>query len=260
MKQLIILKIGGSLITKKNASKPEIDTKNLDRIVNEIKNGWDPSKFNLLLIHGAGSFGHPIVKETGIAEGIQDPEAVLAFAKTQKLQNELNVMVCEKLLDKNIPAIPFQPSTVAIMKNKELSEVYSSVLEAFLELSLVPVLYGVPAYDKIQQCSILSGDQLIVYFANHLSPSRIISATNVDGVLDENDQVIRRITSLAQKDLIKVLKGSDVTDVTGGMAGKVLEFFKLKKQFKAQILNGNIPSNIEKALKGDVSIGTIIEP
>ncbi|MHA1144790.1 MAG: isopentenyl phosphate kinase [Candidatus Helarchaeota archaeon] len=260
MKELILLKLGGSLITKKDASEPQINAENVKRIVTEVKKGWDSKKYDLLLIHGAGSYGHPIVHATGIANGVKTQEDILAFAKTQKLQNQLNVAICDFFLEKGLPTIPFQPSTVAMMDKKELVEVYLPVLESFLDLSLVPVLYGVPAYDKHQNCSILSGDQLIVYFANHLAPAKIISATNVDGVLGPDNQVIKRITSLTQQNLIKVLKGSSATDVTGGMAGKVLEFFKLKKIFKAQIINGNVPGNIEKALKGDTSIGTMIEP
>lgn len=260
MKDRILLKLGGSLITRKDSPEPEIDATNVKRIVLEIKKGIDWKKSNLVLIHGAGSFGHPIVQATGIAEGVNTPQDVLAFARTQKLQNELNVAICDHLLKLDLPAIPFQPSTVSTMENKQLVEVYLPILKAFLELSLIPVLYGVPAYDRKQNCSILSGDQLIVHLANHLTPVRIISATNVDGVLGPDNVLIDRITTLAQQDLMKVLKGSEVTDVTGGMASKVLEFFKLKKVLKAQIINGNVPGNIEKCLKGDLTIGTIIEP
>jgi len=70
MKPLIILKIGGSIITDKTSNKPKVDYENLERISKEIKQGYDSDKINLILIHGAGSYGHNIVKRTGINKGI----------------------------------------------------------------------------------------------------------------------------------------------------------------------------------------------
>ena len=258
MKDLMLLKLGGSLITKKNSKEPVIDDKNIERIAIEVKNGLDQDKNDLILIHGAGSFGHPIVKATGIQNGASTPQDFLALAETQKLQNELNVQICEIFLRHNLPVMPFQPSTVATMKNGQLINFDVNLLESFLNLSLIPVLYGVPAYDTYQNCSILSGDQIIIYLANKFSSSyKVVAATDVDGVLDVNNNVIKKVTS---KSVLSHVKGAKNIDVTGGMAGKLKEFLKLKPGIKALIINGNIPKNIEKSLKGESIIGTLIDP
>ena len=53
---MIILKLGGSVITRKDSSIPKLDSSNLTRIAREIS---DSSYHKLIVVHGAGSFGHP---------------------------------------------------------------------------------------------------------------------------------------------------------------------------------------------------------
>ena len=65
---MIILKIGGSILTNKDATKSEIDEKNLSRIANEIKSSLDNESKEIIIVHGAGSFGHPPAKEYKIGE------------------------------------------------------------------------------------------------------------------------------------------------------------------------------------------------
>lgn len=60
---MIIIKIGGSVITDKNSKYPKLNKKNLKRVCKEI---CEVMPFPLILVHGAGSFGHPIVKKYDI--------------------------------------------------------------------------------------------------------------------------------------------------------------------------------------------------
>lgn len=114
MKNLIILKIGGSVITDKFSKKPKVNLKNLKRISKEIALAYDPKRFSLILIHGAGSYGHLKVKKTGIDKGIKNREQLRSFAQTQRLQNELNTIFTKYLINENLPAIPFQASANAL--------------------------------------------------------------------------------------------------------------------------------------------------
>jgi len=57
---LIILKLGGSIITKKESKEPLVDHDNLNRISKEIASS---SFEGLIIVHGAGSFGHPFAKK-----------------------------------------------------------------------------------------------------------------------------------------------------------------------------------------------------
>ena len=64
---MVILKFGGSLITDKASNIPRTNDsklKAIGRILNQ-------NKYNIIIVHGAGSFGHPIAKKYNIAEGIE---------------------------------------------------------------------------------------------------------------------------------------------------------------------------------------------
>jgi len=257
MKDLILLKIGGSLITDKRKEKGTLNGKNLRRIAREIEEGFNSELNSLIIIHGAGSYGHPIVTATGINNGIKNKGQVLAFAQTQKLQNELNVHFCEELQKYGLPAIPFQPSASAIMRDKKLVALNTDLLRNLLEISLIPVLFGVPAYDEVQLCSILSGDQIITYLAKKLEPKRIILATDVPGVLNEKGEVIKKIDSTNFETIQGLIRQSKVFDVTGGMLGKIKELFQVKG-LVSEIIGGD-PGIIQKSLKGEIGLGTLIE-
>ncbi|MHA1277394.1 MAG: isopentenyl phosphate kinase [Candidatus Helarchaeota archaeon] len=258
MTELILLKIGGSIITKKDVNEPKIRTENLRRIAKEIHESYTGGTWNLVIIHGAGSFGHPIVKRTGIHEGITRPEQVFSFAETQLLQNRLNCAVCEALQEYNLPAIPIQPSASAILEKKRVSYLNSEIVKSLLDISLIPVLYGVPAFDKALKCSILSGDQIIVYLASKLHPDKIIFASNVDGILDQNNHLIEKIT----RDNYELIKNSFYTptydDVTGSMAGKIAELKNLHG-INTYVVNGNKEGIIKNVLLGKTVRGTSIE-
>lgn len=262
MKELIILKLGGSVITDKHSKTPKINLENLKNISKEIALVYNPQKMSLILIHGAGSYGHNIVKETGINRGIKTDKQLNDFAETQRLQNELNCIVTKQLIKQGLPAIPCQASASAVMESGKLISMDISAIKSFLEISMIPVLYGVPAYDRIQKCSILSGDQIAPYLAVKLNAKKIIHATDTDGVFTSNpnkDSNAKLIPEINQENINQIkagLKGSTATDVTGGMFKKVSELSGIS--IESQIINISPSGNITKAIKGE-KIGTIIK-
>jgi len=266
MKDLIILKIGGSVFACKDSDKPKIDQKALERICREIGNAHSKikEKSSLIIVHGAGSYGHLIVKRTGIDKGIKNNEDLLALAETQRLQNELNLIVTKELAKNGIPAFPFQSSDHAVMSAGALKSMSVDAIAGMLKIGLTPVAYGVPAYDEKQGCSILSGDQIAPYLAQHLKTKKIIHATDVDGVytadpkMDRNAKLIPEITSKNFDKIKAGLSGSVSTDVTGGMLKKVTGLIALtEKGAESQIINGTRIGFVEKALLGEV-FGTTI--
>ena len=259
---MIILKLGGSVITDKTSETPKVDFSNLNRLADEIA---EAKIDRLILIHGAGSYGHVIVKKTGISAGIKTKEQVLAFAETQRLQNKLNSIVCKALIERGVPAIPCQASSHAIMDKGRLVKMDTDTVSGFLDTGLVPVLYGVPAYDTAQKCSILSGDQIAPYLALKLGFKKIIHGSDVDGVFTadpKKDPNAKQISEINSQNLDQVrvwLTGSSATDVTGGMFGKVNELLGLAKEgVESIIVNALTPGNIRKVLNGERVIGTVI--
>lgn len=261
MKNLIILKLGGSVITDRKSETPRVYYENLNRIAKEISESYSSGKFQLILVHGAGSYGHQIVKRTGINKGIKTKEQTVAFAETQRLQNVLNCIVTKALIENGTPAIPCQASANVVMKGGRITKFDLTAVKGFLKTGLIPVLYGVPAYDKVQGCSILSGDQIAPFVAKKLKANKIIHATDVDGIYtadpnkDKNAKQIPLITKKNIKEVEKMISGSAHIDVTGGMARKVREIAGVG--IETQIVSALIPDRIKEALIGE-RIGTII--
>jgi isopentenyl phosphate kinase len=261
MKELLILKIGGSVITDKFSETPKINSEVLERISREISSGYLKNKMSLVIVHGAGSYGHMIVKKTGIDKGIVNDDQVKAFAETQMLQNELDVIVTKNLIKEGLSAIPCQVSSFVVMNKGRIVKMDLSAIEGFLSIGLVPVLYGVPAYDEFQKCSILSGDQIAPYLAVKLKAKKIIHGSNVDGVFtsdpnkNPNAKLIPEINSGNISHVREWLTGSTATDVTGGMFGKVSELLEIG--IESQLINAMVKGNIERAMSGE-NIGTNI--
>jgi len=259
---LTILKLGGSVITDKQSQTPKVDFSNLDRLADEIAKAR-PER--LIFMHGAGSYGHVIVKKTGIGSGIKNKEQVLAFAETQRLQNELDSIVCKALIERGVPAIPCQASASAVMEKGRLVSMDTATIKGMLDIGLVPVFYGVPAYDRDQKCSILSADQIASYLALKLGAKKIIHGTNVDGVFtgDPNKnpkaKLIPEITTKNFDQIRQWLTGSTAIDVTGGMFGKVRECMDVAKSgVESLLINALKPDYVRKALSGERVIRTVI--
>jgi len=256
---LKVLKVGGSIITQKEKEEPSPDLKQMERIASEISSSFSELS-GLVLVHGAGSYGHPIVKRTGIHEGLKNERDKVHFAETQRLQNELNSIFTDILIENGVPAFPVQPSASAIMHGN-LEEMNHEVVENLIKEDVVPVLYGVPAYDKENGCSILSGDEILPYLAEKLSAEEVLHGTNVEGIYtsDPRDnpeaKIVRKISSLDE--VREYLGGSKDTDVTGGMENKVRHI--LESELSGKIFDASKKGNIQRALRGE-EVGTHISP
>ena len=262
---MIILKLGGSVITRKDSLTPTLESNNLGRISSEISNS---SYDKLVVVHGAGSFGHPYASEYEIGSEI-DSEGELkrkrqGFSKTQHSVKTLNGMVCEHLMEHEIPAVSIQPSSFIQTHNKRIINADLNLIQKYLDLGFVPVLYGDVVLDmnKNIKMAVLSGDQIIKYLAENLKPKRVILGSDVDGIYDKDPkkypdaQLIKLVKSY--KDL-ESTKGTQTVDVTGGMHGKLSELLELAKiGIESEILNAGQDNNIKRALNGEKGIGTII--
>jgi isopentenyl phosphate kinase len=255
---LTIIKIGGSVVTCKGSDSPRINSKNLKAVAEQLKNFKKP----YILIHGAGSFGHPLVKRTGIDKGIKNRGQLTAFAETQRLQNQLNYLVCGALIKEGIPAVPCQPSSHAMLNKGRLVTFSIEAIKGMVGIGLVPVCYGVPAYDKVQGSAILSGDQIAPYLALKLGAKKIIEAGDVEGIFtsdpkkDRSAEIVREVNRKNFNEVESYLSGSRATDVTGGMKQKYLEIIETaKKGITTQIVHFK---HLEEALEGQKT-GTTID-
>ncbi|HUU74997.1 MAG TPA: isopentenyl phosphate kinase [Methanoregulaceae archaeon] len=222
MSEMILLKLGGSVITRKS-SAGMIDSDRLRFLANEI---GAREGARLAVVHGAGSFGHPEARKYGIVNGV-DASNLEGIFVTHSAVRRLNREVVSALRGGGCEAIGIHPLSSAIAKDGRLISMEYRPLSVMIGLGVVPILHGDVVMDLIKGATIVSGDQLVNYLARNLRFHRIGLATDVPGILDR-DRVIPFITpdTVGSIDI----GDSKAPDVTGGMKGKVREMIELARQ------------------------------
>jgi isopentenyl phosphate kinase len=258
----IILKIGGSVITDKNgelAAKTEI----INRLAEEIKKA---NLNNLLIVHGGGSFGHPMAKKYAIKEGLKQEEQKIGFAETHHIMTVLNGLVMDALIWHNVPALSVTPSSCIIAKNGRIHLFEENILRKLLKMGIAPVLYGDTILDDQLGFTVISGDQIASHLANKFGVSRIVMGVDVDGLFDSDPKDTKNPKLYDQLNLeeLESIKNnigtSTSSDVTGGMIGKVNELISAIEQgIPVSIVNANKRNRVYKALIGANVEGTILK-
>ena len=248
---ITVLKVGGSAVTDKNAAAGSVKTDEMERIAREIA-GFSGK---LVIVHGAGSFGHVYAKQYGLDKGFHEE----GFLKTHDSVRELNEMIVQTLRKEGIPAVPLNPLSFSLCDDGRLTFLYTDQISEMLKHGLVPVLHGDVCMDTKRGACILSGDQSLPYVAAALSAKRVGLGSATDGVLDSDGKTIPKITPKTFDSVKKHIGGSAGTDVTGGMLGKVSEILDLaeKTGIESCIFNANTFGSVAAYLKGE-NVGTII--
>jgi len=241
---LIILKIGGSVITEKGSISRARDAE-INRISHEIAAFRSDYDSHLILVHGAGSFGHPQAMKYRLSEGFDAEGTYLTHASVKVL----NSTVVESLNNAGAHALPVHPLSSCLLENGKLIDFQLGQIKVMLERGIIPVLHGDVVMDRTKGASVLSGDRIIPYLALSLNASKIGAGSDVDGVLDEKETVIRKITPFSFMDMKKNIKGSYSPDVTGGMFGKVSELLELaSKGVSSRIFNASRKGMVSRFL------------
>lgn len=247
-----VLKIGGSFITKKSGYR-EPDADNLKNIAKTVATIWKRGIRDFILVHGAGSYGHPLVLKYGINNGIKNEQQKVGYADTHAACSELSLFLVDALISEGVPAISIPPAAIIQQKNKRIVKFNTAVLD-YTHHGYLTVLYGDMVPDKELGGSVCSGDQIVAYLGK--TAEFVVLATNVDGVLDENGKVIPKITKKTFTDISRHLKHNE-RDVTGAMAGKIKELLALSTV--SYIVNAAYPDRLEALMRGKEALCTEIK-
>ncbi|MBS7625736.1 isopentenyl phosphate kinase family protein [Candidatus Bathyarchaeota archaeon] len=249
---LIIIKIGGSVITEKDKA-PLFNRNLMEKIAEEISKVED----KLLLVHGAGSFGHPIAKKYSIHEGYRSEKQLMGVAELKQSMSSLTLMITETLIKHRIPVVPFLSSSCMVAEGSRLVHVNTEPFRLMINLGLVPICSGDVIADLKWGFSIISGDQIAVYLATSLNAKMVIFGCDVDGVFDSDPKknpeakLIKTITPSTLKYYENSLGGSAAVDVTKGMLGKMKESLSFVSHGgEVVIANLKRPENIMEILHG----------
>lgn len=262
MKKLILIKLGGSLIT--NKSKPfSEDLTAIKRLAKEIHQAQKISGRFLILGHGGGSYPHVPATKYKTAEGIINRKSYKGIAVVQDAAARLNRIVIKELIDAGENAVTLNPSSLMVTQNGEIKKAFLEPLLKLLEFEMLPVVYGDVGLDLKKGCCILSTERILNYLAKKLiklyQVEKIIHCGKTDGVYDKKGRTVQIIKPAQFRQLRSCLNGSDGFDVTGGMIHKVEEALKLAKlEIETMIINGKVRGNLKRAILGQKVKGTAI--
>jgi isopentenyl phosphate kinase len=245
-KEIIIIKLGGSIITDKNSAY----TANLTAIRNLARQIQVSGK-KVVIVHGQGSFAHTSASEYGGKKGYQNRWGI---AKVARDAMEMNRIVMDQLLEAQLPAISFRPNSLFMANEGELEAQNIEPVKEALRQGLIPVLYGDVIMDNKFMTTIFSGEKSIKLLVDFLSPEfkikYIVQVGSTNGVLDKRGETIPKITVGTYEMVKKDISVSENTDVTGGMLHKVEESILISEQnISTYIINGTAKNELINILK-----------
>ena len=251
MKQLVIIKLGGSYITDK--AKPF--TARRERIMAfaaELAAIWRDTAgtTDFLLGNGAGSFGHFPAHEYGLREGAHDARQRYGMGVTHTSVVRLNTLVAEVLAEQDLPAFALSPAGLFTCADRKVATMDLAPVRALLQNGCMPVLHGDTIVDTARGTTIFSTEQALALCARGLQKQyrrmTFIQIMDVAGVLDEQGTVIAR---LGREQQVSVYR-SHTHDVTGGIISKVENAREAAVWADAVYLIGGEPGALQQTLAG----------
>lgn len=262
MKSLLLIKIGGGVITDKKIRyglKPEV----LKRIAGEIARGIDKlSNTDVIIGNGAGSYAHFSAKEYDTANGFKNKVGRLGLGYVRHDAVKLNQIVFEELLNVGLPVFSFSPSSFISVRNGKTIGLRLKNIEAAFEKGIIPLVHGDTMIDEERGSCIYSTekvfDTIAKKLANKYLDTRVIHISSEDGVLI-GGSVLPEITNINFDQIKHALMGSAGVDVTGGMLHKVRECLAITKMgIESVIVSGIKRGRVSRAVLGNVVEGTAI--
>jgi isopentenyl phosphate kinase len=252
------VKLGGSVITDKavyRAARQE----QIGRLARELASSPEP----VVVVHGAGSFGHVVAKKHDLARGDDgDVQRRRAFARVLADVRHLQLLVVEALSDAGLAPLPLSTYDLGRLIDGKLAHYPSHSMKRLVDMGWTPVIPGDGAPDAVRRFGILSGDALMLSLARELRPHRTLFVTDVDGVYDRDPREPhpRLLERIAVHDAEAGHHGHGAAkgaDVTGAMAGKLDRAAAIARlKLDVRIVNGNVPGRLADALAGRDVTGT----
>lgn len=277
MNELVLLKLGGSLITDKTIPYTPLRGVMEDlssQIAQVLK---DRPSLRLIIGHGAGSFGHVPASEYKTRDGLPRATPLVyrdrdetqdnywkGFAEVWYQASRLNRYVMDTLHRAGIRALALPPSSSVIASDGVVSVWETTPIRMALASGIVPVIFGDTVFDEVRGGTILSTEDLFMHLTRALHPERILLAGLEAAVWEDFPERTRKVETITPQSFAEIKSGvgaSTAADVTGGMESKVKHMIDLvadNPNLTVQIFSGTEPGNLARALSGEV-LGTVIK-
>jgi len=241
---VILVKIGGSLITKK-AGKEEYRPRAAAAVARALARVSEP----LIVVHGGGSYGH----YWSVRHGMHTKPGMTGARGVARVKNsmaELNSRVLATMYGAGLSPYCMPPSS--LVSGKKLLPARAKEAERVAKAGMIPVTYGDALWCGGGRTYILSGDRLMSMLAPAVGARLAVFATDVDGVLGPDGGLVAEMGGRRAATL--PVRG----DVTGGMARKVSEARRMARSgTDVLIANGERPNRLIYATRGSRMHGTL---
>lgn len=263
-KELILLKIGGGVITDKSVHyglREDVLTR-LSKEIAEAQKNLGEGK--MIIGNGAGSFAHFSAHKYRTTEGFVNDESRIGMGWVRHDAVKLNQIVFEQLLLANVPVFSFSPSSLMSVKDGKTVSIFMESVTDAMDKGVVPLVYGDVVVDADKGCDVYSTekvfDELAIYFAKEYQV-RVIHISSEEGVYKKGQaSVFSEISKDNFEEVKEHLGGSHGVDVSGGMLHKVEECLALAKLgIESQIVSGMVPQRVRDAIMGKKVKGTTIK-
>jgi len=273
-----IIKIGGSIITHKHSGRPTLATGAVRRLARELVDLHRSNRLGpCILLHGAGSFGHPLVFRHKLNGRRLSRETISPVTQTIQRVNRLTSLLVEELLRaglprgsslRGLPVVPLQTTSMVTGRDSQWKFLGKKILARLLRSGTIPVMSGQLVISDDGQSTVMSADRLMMILAKIFKTTRLIFCTDVDGVYKifpprVGESHIKKLDRPALMRLIHapnnprhIRTNVSEVDVTGAMTGKLREILNIKNATVA-IVNGWKAGRLRSAF-GSKPQGTMI--
>lgn len=244
---MILIKWGGSVLSNKHgAGPPEVRRQVVARLAAELRSV--ARRHDVILVLGAGSFGHPAALEAGVGRrrltGAARERATVAVQASLCL---LRRAVVNELWNAGVAAVEVPGAALA-----RGGRIDARPLAEWARAGLVPVTGGDLIPDARLGLRILSGDEIVAAAARAGGARRAVFVTDVEGVRGPRG-LLKRVRS---QDLARLPWTHDAGDATGSMQAKVAAALRIAAAGVPVWIVSAAPGRLTRAALGRPVVGT----
>ncbi len=255
-----LVKLGGSVLTDK-ARATTLRPAHLNHLAGEIA----ASGQEVIVVHGAGSFGHVKAAKHRLAEGYLEDAQLDAVSEVQRDVRQLDLAVVDALRRAGLRPVSLPPSAIARLDDGALRSLDLDVFRRYRDLGFTPVTFGDVVLDARRWFAICSGDLLMAALAEAFHPESAVFVADVDGVYTADPKRVRSARLLREIGPATIgeidTSAGGVHDVTGGLAGKLERMIAVARSAdRCVLVNGLKRGRLLAALRGQRVVGTRVTP
>jgi len=245
------LKLGGSLVTEKRSGEQRVRdqvVRDISRDVRDFLHGND-----IVLAHGAGSFGHIPVAKYGLDRGLSKGHEIKAsevFVSVSRLNCHISLIMQEE----GVPVVPVPARSIFYRERDGHVIAHLETISELLRRGFIPLTHGDLIADRLSGVHVLSADEIPLYLLP-LGLKEVIFLTDVPGVLGPDGRVLDVVS---EDDVVKI-ESRAAKDVTGSMLGKLSRAFQLAHKGVKVIIAGYYNrGDLKRILDGEVGTKIVI--